>query len=87
MSQLQDQFEQAQKDVNALPRRPDNDTLLKLYAYFKQATQGDVAGDVPGTFDFVRRAKFDAWAGIKGTSVPDAMRKYVELVKSLQGMN
>ena len=84
MPDLQTRFAQAQKDVNDLPDRPDNDTLLKLYALFKQATQGDVTGEQPSNFDFVRRAKFNAWSAIKGTSVRDSMQQYVDLVESLQ---
>ncbi len=85
MSALETQFAQAQEDVNELAERPDNETLLKLYACFKQATQGDVTGERPGAFDFVKRAKFDAWNSLKGTSTHDAMKQYVELVKSLRG--
>lgn len=84
MSDLQTDFAKAQQDVTVLPQRPDNDTLLKLYALYKQATQGDAAGDRPGSFDFVRRAKFDAWTAIKGTSANDAMQQYVALVTSLR---
>ena len=84
MSQLLERFEQAQKDVNQLSARPDNDTLLNLYAYFKQATAGDASGDRPGGFDFVRQAKFDAWARIKGTPQQEAMQHYIELVASLK---
>lgn len=62
MSALKTRFDQAQADVNDLTERPDNNTLLKLYALYKQATQGDASGERPGSFDFVRRAKFDAWA-------------------------
>jgi len=83
MSALQDRFIQAQEDVNRLAERPDNNTMLKLYALYKQATQGDVSGEQPGGFDFVRRAKFDAWSGIKGTSAADAMQQYIDLVASL----
>ncbi len=79
-----EEFAQAQKDVNELPTRPDNDTLLKLYAYYKQATEGDASGERPGGFDFVRRAKWDAWSEVKGTSKQDAMKTYVELVKGLK---
>ena len=85
MSDLQSRFEQAQKDVNGLAARPDNDTLLKLYALYKQATLGDASGDQPGAFDFVRRAKFDAWQSLAGTSGEEAMRQYVDLVDSLRG--
>jgi acyl-CoA-binding protein len=84
MSDLQHRFAQAQQDVNDLAERPDNDTLLKLYALYKQATQGDAAGDRAGAFDFVRRAKFDAWSAIQGTAREDAMRQYVALAASLR---
>ncbi len=78
-----EEFEQAQKDVNGLATRPDNDTLLKLYAYYKQATEGDASGERPGGFDFVRRAKWDAWSEVKGTGKTEAMKRYVELVKRI----
>ena len=84
MPDLQRRFEQAQQDVNVLAERPDNDTLLKLYALYKQATQGDASGERPGPFDFVRRAKFDAWTAIQGTSGEDAMQQYIDLVDSLR---
>jgi diazepam-binding inhibitor (GABA receptor modulator, acyl-CoA-binding protein) len=85
MSDLQDQFAQAQQDVNALAERPDNETMLKLYALYKQATQGDVTGEQPSSFDFVRRAKFDAWNSVKGTPPEQSMRQYIELVATLRG--
>lgn len=84
MSAVNDRFAQAQEDVKKLAKRPDNDTMLKLYALFKQATQGDAEGDGPGGFDFVGRAKFDAWSKMKGTPPEQAMRRYVELVDSLR---
>jgi acyl-CoA-binding protein len=80
MSSLQERFEQAQKDVNSLSRRPDNETMLKLYALYKQATKGDVSGEQPGGFDFVARAKYDAWSGVKGTPPNDAMQQYIDFV-------
>jgi len=83
MSALQDRFAQAQKEVNALVERPDNNTMLKLYALYKQATQGDARGKRPVGFDLVARAKFDAWTEIKGTSAEDAMQQYIDLVASL----
>jgi len=85
MPSLQDRFAQAQQDVNSLSERPDDDTMLKLYALYKQATQGDVNGERPGSFDFVRRAKFDAWSAVKGTSAKSAMEQYIKLVESLVG--
>ena len=83
MSDLQAQFEQAAKDVHALAERPDNDTLLRLYALFKQGSEGDVSGAKPGFFDFVGTAKYEAWAKLKGTAPEDAQKKYVDLVKKL----
>lgn len=80
---LQARFAKAQQDVTALAARPDNNTMLKLYAFYKQATQGDAMVGQPGSFDFVRRAKFDAWSAIKGTAAEDAMQQYIELVASL----
>ncbi len=84
MASLQEGFAQAQQDVNGLPSRPDSDTMLKLYALFKQATKGDVEGERPGGFDFVAAAKYDAWTTVKGTSANDAMQQYIDLVASLQ---
>ena len=84
MSDLQTRFAQAQQDANSLAERPDNETMLKLYALYKQATQGDATGERPGAFDFVKRAKFDAWSAVKGTSAENAMQQYVELVDSLR---
>ena len=85
MPTLKSRFEKAQQEANDLPDRPDNNTLLKLYALYKQATQGDASGERPGGFDFVRRAKFDAWEGMKGTSPEEAMQQYVDLIASLRG--
>jgi acyl-CoA-binding protein len=84
MSDLQAQFAQAQQDANGLAERPDNNTMLKLYAFYKQAAHGDATGEQPSSFDFVRRAKFDAWSAMKGASTEDAMRQYIELVASLR---
>ncbi len=83
MSDLQKRFEQATKDIQALPERPDNDTLLRLYAFYKQGSEGDVSGDKPGFFDFVGTAKYEAWAKLKGTAQDDAKTKYIDLVKKL----
>jgi diazepam-binding inhibitor (GABA receptor modulating acyl-CoA-binding protein) len=81
---LVDQFNQAQADSKNLPERPDNMTLLKIYALFKQASSGDADGDRPGMTDFVARAKFDAWAELKGTSKDAAMQEYIDLIDSLK---
>ncbi len=82
---LQQQFEQAVTDSKALPERPDNMTLLKIYALYKQGASGDVTGERPGMMDFVARAKFDAWADLKGTAQETAMQSYIDLINSLKG--
>ena len=83
MSDLKARFEQAAKDVQGLSERPDNDTLLRLYALYKQGSEGDVSGPKPGFFDFVGTAKYEAWAKLAGTAQDDAMQKYCDLVKKL----
>ena len=83
MSDLKARFEQAAKDVQGLSERPDNDTLLRLYAFYKQGSEGDVTGPKPGFFDFVGTAKYEAWAKLKGTAQDEAMQKYIDLVKKL----
>ena len=83
MSDLRSRFEQAAKDIQSLSERPDNDTLLRLYALYKQGSEGDVQGAKPGFFDFVGTAKYEAWAKLKGTTQDEAMQKYVDLVKKL----
>ena len=83
MSDLKSRFEQATKDIQSLPERPDNETLLRLYALYKQGAEGDVSGPKPGFFDFVGTAKYEAWAKLKGTSSDEAMKKYIDLVKKL----
>jgi carboxylesterase len=86
MSDLDKRFTAAQAAARGLRDRPDNDTLLELYSYFKQASEGDVAGERPGAFDFVARAKYDAWAARKGMKRDVAMRGYVKLVEHLQSL-
>ena len=82
---LQEQFQQAQAESKNLPERPDNMTLLKIYALFKQGSSGDVQGERPGMTDFVARAKYDAWDALKGTSQEDAMQQYIDLIEELKG--
>ena len=84
MSELKKQFDDAAAASKSLKERPDNETMLKLYALFKQATAGDVEGKRPGFTDMIGRAKFDAWAAAKGKSTDDAMREYSVLVNSLK---
>jgi acyl-CoA-binding protein len=85
MADLQASFEAAVAASKTLGERPDNQTLLQLYALYKQASAGDVEGKRPGFSDMVGRAKYDAWAAIKGSGRDDAMQRYVALVESLKG--
>ena len=84
MASLKSMFEQAVKDSKALPEKPDNATLLKIYALYKQASSGDVDGKRPGFTDMVGRAKWDAWSAVKGQSANEAMQGYVDLIESLK---
>jgi diazepam-binding inhibitor (GABA receptor modulator, acyl-CoA-binding protein) len=84
---LTEQFEQASKDVHTLKERPGNDTLLTLYSLHKQASVGDVNGEEPGMFDFIAKAKYNAWATKKGLTKEEAMQQYVDLVQSLLSSN
>ena len=84
MPDLQASFEKAVADSKSLPEKPDNMTLLKMYSLYKQASEGDVDGKRPGFSDMVGRAKYDAWAAVKGKSRDEAMQEYVDLVESLK---
>ena len=84
MADLKAQFEQAVADSKNLPEKPDNMTLLKIYALYKQASSGDVEGKRPGFTDMVGRAKYDAWDALKGKSSDEAMQEYVDLIESLK---
>lgn len=85
MSKLKAAFDAAVADSKTLASRPDNQTLLKIYALFKQGTDGDVSGKRPGFTDLVGRAKYDAWASLQGTSAEAAMQAYIDLVGKLKG--
>ncbi len=86
MSDLKTRFEAAVAASKTLSERPDNATLLKLYALYKQGTDGDVEGKRPGFTDMVGRAKYDAWAAIKGTAGDEAMNEYIALIESLKAV-
>jgi diazepam-binding inhibitor (GABA receptor modulating acyl-CoA-binding protein) len=83
MSDLKAQFEAAVANSKNLTERPDNATLLKLYALYKQASAGDNAEPKPGFSDMVGRAKWDAWNGLKGKASDAAMQEYIDLIESL----
>ena len=84
MSDLKTRFEAAVAESKNLSERPDNMTLLKLYALYKQATEGDVQGKRPGFTDMVGRAKHDAWAELKGQTADQARQAYIDLIESLK---
>jgi len=80
---IKEEFKKAAEDVQKLPAKPGNDTLLALYSLYKQATEGDATGKRPGMLDMKGRAKFDAWVARKGITKEQAMEGYVSLVKTL----
>ena len=84
MADLKASFDQAVADSKSLPEKPDNATLLQLYALYKQASSGDVDGKRPGFTDMVGRAKWDAWNEMKGKDGKAAMQAYVDLIESLK---
>lgn len=84
MSDLKSAFETAVANSKNLSERPDNATLLKIYALYKQATVGDNGEKKPGFTDMVGRAKWDAWNNLQGTSTDEAMQQYIDLITSLQ---
>ncbi len=83
---LKEKFEQAVSESKSLAERPSNDTLLQLYSLYKQATEGDVNTDPPSNpFDFVAKAKYQAWEGLKGKRKEEAMEDYISLIDKLNG--
>ena len=83
---LKETFEKAAADSKQLTARPDNDTLLRMYSLYKQATEGDAPGaDTSSPFDFVAKAKYNAWVKLKGTSADAAMTDYISMVEGLKG--
>ena len=84
MSDLQAAFDAAVKNSTSLSERPDNATLLKIYALYKQATEGDNEAKKPSFTDMVGRAKWDAWAKLEGTTPDEAKQQYIDLIESLR---
>ena len=84
--ELKEAFDTSVADSKTLSQKPSNDTLLQLYSLYKQSTEGDVNIDPPANpFDFVAKAKYEAWAGLKGKTSSEAMEEYIALVKKLKG--
>jgi len=84
---LNKNFEIAVKESKELTKRPDNDALLKLYSLYKQATEGDIDPNTPapGMFDFVNKAKYQAWKSLTGMSPDAAMTGYINIIEQLKG--
>lgn len=85
MDSLEQRFEAAARESKSLESRPDDETLLKIYALYKQGSQGDVTGERPGFFDFVGGAKWDAWDALRGKDRAQAMAEYIDLIERLKG--
>ena len=83
MLELKAAFDKAMAESKNLSERPDNATLLKIYALYKQGSTGDNTEKKPGFSDMVARAKWDAWTKLKGTSADDAMQQYIDLIAEL----
>ncbi|HJV20734.1 MAG TPA: acyl-CoA-binding protein [Sediminibacterium sp.] len=84
--ELTELFQQAVANSKTLSEKPDNETLLKLYSLFKQATEGDNNESGPSNaFDFVAKFKHEAWTKLKGLSKEEAMQQYIDLVTKLKG--
>jgi len=83
VTDMKAKFEHAALDIKELAERPDNDTLLQLYALYKQGSEGDVSGERPGFFDFVAAAKYEAWEKLAGMDQDTAMQQYIDLVEQL----
>lgn len=84
--EIKEQFEKAVADSKSLSEKPGNEILLQLYSLYKQSTEGDVQGEAPtNPFDFVNKAKYDAWSALKGKTSAEAMQQYVDLINKLKG--
>ena len=84
MSDLNATFEESVKNSTSISERPDNATLLKIYALYKQATEGDNEGKKPSFTDMVARAKWDAWTKLEGTTADEAKQQYLDHIASLR---
>jgi len=83
MNELEQKFTEMVEAVKnaTINFQPNNTEKLKLYAFYKQATVGDVEGESPSVINMVERAKWNAWNAIKGWSKEKAMQAYVDMLK------
>ncbi|RYY60786.1 MAG: acyl-CoA-binding protein [Chitinophagaceae bacterium] len=83
--ELRELFEKAASESKSLPDKPSNEVLLQLYSLYKQGTEGDVNTEAPSNpFDFVNKAKYNAWSELQGKSKEEAMQQYIDLVEKLK---
>jgi diazepam-binding inhibitor (GABA receptor modulator, acyl-CoA-binding protein) len=82
-SELEIEFDQSAENIKKSNLNLDNDTLLSLYSYFKQAKFGDCSEEAPSMFDFKNKAKYDAWKKNMGMKQEKAMKHYIKLVNRL----
>ncbi|XP_043306301.1 enoyl-CoA delta isomerase 2 isoform X1 [Cervus canadensis] len=83
MRASQKDFNSAVDQVKLLKEDPGNEVKLKLYALYKQATEGPCNVPKPGMLDFINKTKWDAWNALGSLSKEAARQKYVDLVSSL----
>jgi diazepam-binding inhibitor (GABA receptor modulating acyl-CoA-binding protein) len=88
MSELEQKFHDAVEKVRTAPAdgvfKPSNEYKLRMYALFRQATDGDVSGKKPGMLDLIGRFKYQAWESVKGSSCEEAMRQYIAEVAKVE---
>ena len=71
-----------EKACNTAERFPP-DIMLKLYAYYKQATEHTGAYIPSGNSDIKNAFKLNALLQVKGMSTIDAKKAYIELVNEI----
>ena len=78
---LQTKFEALVKQVqdSTIDFKPNNTQKLKLYAFYKQATVGNVDGPCPTVIHMIERAKWQSWNAIKGMNKETAMEEYLKV--------
>lgn len=82
-NELEKEFLNLSEKIKNSNKNFDNDTLLKLYGYYKQATVGDCNIECPGFWQIKEKAKWEAWEQHKGMKKTHSMKKYIKLVNKL----
>jgi diazepam-binding inhibitor (GABA receptor modulating acyl-CoA-binding protein) len=80
---LEKEFLSAAEKIKKSGKNLDNDMLLKLYGYYKQATIGNCNIDCPAFWQVNDKAKWEAWDQHKGIKKTHAMKKYIKLVDKI----